>query len=68
MKILAVTKKEAELSLTESELLILNSALNEICNGMAISKFETRVGATKEDAALLLSGIGSTLDTMITAE
>lgn len=68
MEILTVAKKATELSLTENELLILNSALNEICNGMAISEFETRIGATKEDAALLLSGISRALDAMIAVD
>jgi hypothetical protein len=68
MEILTVAKKAAELSLTESELIILNSALNEVCNGMAILESKTRVGATKEDAALLLSGISRALDAMIAVD
>lgn len=68
LDILTVAKKAAELSLTENELIILNSALNEICNGMAILEFETRIGATKQDAALLLSGISRVLDVMIAVD
>ncbi|CAI1069853.1 Uncharacterised protein [Serratia quinivorans] len=68
MEILTVAKKAAEVSITESELIILNSALNEVCNGMAILGFETRIGATKQDAALLLSGIRRALDAMIAVD
>ncbi|WP_244263170.1 hypothetical protein [Yersinia frederiksenii] len=59
-----MTKQQAELKLTNDELLILNSALNEICNGISISEFDTRIGATREDVTLLLEKIGQTLDAM----
>lgn len=47
MDLLSVTKKNAEINITEEELLISNSALNEICNGIDIAEFETRIGAEK---------------------
>lgn len=64
MNLLSVTKDNAEINLSESELLILNSALNEICNGIDIAEFETRIGSKKESAATLLSGFGNILDKM----
>ncbi|ATM95614.1 Uncharacterised protein [Yersinia frederiksenii] len=64
MELSVVTKQQAELKLTNDELLILNSALNEICNGISISEFDTRIGATREDVTLLLEKIGQTLDAM----
>lgn len=57
--------KQAQLTLGENELLILNSALNEICNGISVSEFETRIGASKEEVCTLLSEIGWILDNMI---
>jgi len=62
MELLVVLRQQADLRLTEDELLILNSALNEICNGISVSEFETRIGATRDDATLLLEKIGQTLD------
>ncbi|AHK21647.1 MULTISPECIES: hypothetical protein [Yersinia pseudotuberculosis complex] len=64
MELSVVTKQQAELRLTNDELLILNSALNEICNGIVISEFDTRIGATREDVTLLLEKIGQILDAM----
>lgn len=64
MKLLSVARENAELHITENELLILNSALNEICNGIDIAEFETRIGSGKEEVAILLSKIGEILDKM----
>ncbi|MBP2198992.1 hypothetical protein [Pantoea cypripedii] len=64
MNLLSVTKTNAEVNVTEEELLILNSALNEICNGIDIAEFETRVGSKRNEVLALLSGIGSILDKM----
>lgn len=64
MKLLSVARGNADLHVTESELLILNSALNEICNGIDIAEFETRIGSEKEEVTVLLSKIGEILDKM----
>lgn len=64
MDLLAVTKSNADISITESELLILNSALNEVCNGIDIAEFETRIGSERDNVAALLSKVGSVLDQM----
>ena len=45
-----------------SELVILNNALNEICNGIDVEEFSTRMGATREAAELMLRRISSMLD------
>ncbi|WP_312999082.1 hypothetical protein [Leclercia sp.] len=65
MKIISVAGKQAQLTLNENELLILNSALNEICNGISVPDFETRTGVSKEDACALLDDIGHILDNMM---
>ncbi|MEN4888926.1 hypothetical protein [Erwinia billingiae] len=64
MNLLSVTKGNAEINITEHELLILNSALNEICNGIDIAEFEARIGSEKDDVTALLSKIGNVLDQM----
>ncbi|RBQ32825.1 hypothetical protein [Rahnella aceris] len=66
MELLAVIRQQADLRLTEDELLILNSALNEICNGISVSEFDTRIGATRDEVTLLLEKIGQTLDVIAT--
>lgn len=51
-----------ELQLSREELLILNNALNEACNGLSLFDFETRMGATREEVQSVLKNIGEVLD------
>jgi len=62
MDAVSVDEKKTELSLDNNELLILYSALNEVCNGISVPEFETRIGASKEIAFTLLNDLGRTLD------
>lgn len=47
---------------SRDELLIVNAALNEVCNGIDLFEFETRIGATREQVMGLLEQIGTLLD------
>lgn len=49
------------LDIDEKELAILNNALNEVCNGIQVEEFETRMGSTREDVHLMLRSLGSAL-------
>lgn len=49
------------LKATAQEMLLLNNALNEICNGVDIPQFETRVGVSREFAEELLQQVGGSL-------
>jgi hypothetical protein len=51
--------------LTADELLILSNALNEVCNGLDIPEFATRIGAEREDALRLLKSIGNLYDQVV---
>lgn len=62
MDAVSVDEKKTELSLNNNELLILYSALNEVCNGISVPEFETRIGASKETAFTLLNDLGRILD------
>ena len=42
----------------------MNAALNEVCNGIEVFEFETRIGADGERVAALLKEIGLLLDKM----
>lgn len=46
----------------EDELLSLNNALNEVCNGLHLDDFDTRIGAPRAVAEMMLEQIGSALD------
>ncbi len=52
------------IDLSKDELLVFNAALNEVCNGIDMSEFETRVGASREFVMLLLKETGLLLDDM----
>jgi len=47
MKLIDVNP-EVKIKLTEDELLIINASLNEVCNGIDVFEFETRIGASRE--------------------
>ncbi len=58
MKIRRLKSDGAVVSLSAHELAILNNALNEVCNGLDIAEFSTRMGAELEEAEKLLDQIG----------
>jgi hypothetical protein len=58
------TSRPVSLGLTTDELLILNNALNEVCNGIDIDDFEfsARIGVDREEARGLLHRITALYD------
>lgn len=50
------------IDLTTDELLIINNALNEVCNGIHLEgEFDTRMGTSVEEARTLLAKIHALL-------
>ncbi len=49
MKIQTVESDEIECSITKQELLMIKNCLGEVCFGMNVSEFQTRVGFSRED-------------------
>ena len=45
MEVLRSGPQAAEIRLTRGELAIINNALNEICHGIDLPEFATRIGA-----------------------
>jgi|GEM_PF-788168 len=64
MEVFFTTVERSHIGIDRDELLILNAALNEVCNGIEVFEFETRIGADRERVAALLKVIGSLLDKM----
>ncbi|RYH33153.1 MAG: hypothetical protein EON54_20530 [Alcaligenaceae bacterium] len=64
MEVIGTSAERSQINIGRGELLIVNAALNEVCNGIALSEFETRIGADRERVAALLKEIGSLLDEM----
>lgn len=54
--------KSAEVEFEYDELLVINAALNEVCNGIDAFEFETRVGVSRAKAELLMKAIQAALD------
>ena len=55
-----------EVNLTRADLLLINNALNEVCNAIHIEDFEfqTRLGVSREEARTLLRRIHDRLGEM----
>lgn len=64
MKVLDVARDLLRIELTREELLILNAALNEVCNGIALFEFDTRIGASRDQVVGLLKEVNEMLDNM----
>lgn len=54
----------ASLAFTREELVVINNALNEICNGVAFEddEFQTRIGTSREVANRVLKKVGKALE------
>lgn len=63
MRLERVSSSEAVTTLNADELRLLNNALNEVCNGVEIAEeeFATRLGATRDEAAALLTRVGEVI-------
>jgi len=62
MELIKQATKSADVRVSLNELLMLNSALNEVCYGLDNFEFETRMGVSQEEVAKLLQKIGSLID------
>ncbi len=63
MEIERKTKHSCTVTLTRGELVLLNNALNEVCNGIAIDDdgFQTRLGIDRKNARKVLADLGQLL-------
>jgi hypothetical protein len=52
------------LDLTRNELILVNNALNEVCNGLDLPDFSTRLGAQRDELEALYKQIKAALDGM----
>ena len=58
-------KAAPPVSFTHEELVIINNALNEVCNGLSFGddEFQTRIGYAREQARKVLSKVSKALKT-----
>jgi hypothetical protein len=59
MKVVTLSEAGATVVLSSDEIGILNNALNEVCNGLEIPEFATRMGADIDEVSHLLHEIHS---------
>jgi hypothetical protein len=64
MNVIDIDGANSQIKFSRDELRILNAALNEICNGISIREFETRIGASRQEVANLLNEIHKTINEM----
>jgi hypothetical protein len=62
MQVVEVQRGKAIVEFTEGELLILNNALNEVCNGIEVPEFATRIGADISEVHRLLADVNKLLN------
>ena len=62
MTLIEIQGKELVLRFPIEELLVINNALNEVCNGIEMSEFHMRIGASVDEVRDILNGVGSALD------
>lgn len=62
MKIERVEIDEVLIRFSNDELLILNNALNEVCNALDLAEFSTRMGSELADVDKLLRQIGEAIN------
>jgi hypothetical protein len=51
------------IELSADELVMLNNALNEVCNGIDIPEFSTRLGGEVDEVRVMLKQIAEALNT-----
>ena len=61
MELIGTNSDMSQVSMSRDELLIISAALNEICNGIEVFEFETRIGATRDRVGALLKQLKSLL-------
>lgn len=64
MRIQSLEKGTAVVELSRGELELVNNALNEVCHGIDLPEFSTRMGADRSEVVKLLHRVREALDGM----
>lgn len=59
MNAIKINKDKIILELSKDELGVLSNALNEVCNGIEVWEFDTRMGIKIENARIILETLTS---------
>lgn len=59
MQVISTDTNGANVLLTVQDLLTISNALNEVCNGLDMQEFSTRMGVGLDEALCLLKQVGT---------
>jgi len=62
MQLIQIINNKVTLELSKDELILLANALNEICNGLELWEFDTRIGMSMDDAKLALKSLSAVMN------
>jgi hypothetical protein len=65
MRVCQSDESHVVLDLTHNELILLNNALNEVCHGLDLPDFSTRLGAERDELEALQLQINTALEGMV---
>jgi len=70
MHLAKLTNQGAQVTISLDELLLINNALNEVCNGIHISEheFSTRLGVSRREAAAFLARVHAVIEEVSTGQ
>lgn len=62
MEFLKNNLTSADIKISIDELLTIHQSLNEVCNGIDLFEFQTRIGVSREEVACLMKIINQIID------
>lgn len=62
MQIVQANREDIVLRIDKNEILILVASLNEVCHGIDVPEFETRIGASLEQVQAFLNSLTALYD------
>ncbi len=62
MQLLNNDSKSVEVKLSIDELLTIHQSLNEVCNGIDLFEFQTRIGVSREEVLHLMKEISQIIN------
>ena len=65
MQVLAASRQAVQIELSLTELQLICNCLNEVCNGIDVPEFETRLGVTPEFADAFHAEVRGVIDATV---
>lgn len=62
MQLIKIVDGKADVQFSTEEILILNNSLNEVCHGIKINDFDTKIGTSREEAKILLNSVNDLMN------